>query len=80
MECVTQLNSEVGGRVCHMESKMGEFATAHNELVDAYNEKDGKRTAIKAKLTDLEDRSRRNNIKLRGVSESISPPELRQNV
>lgn len=32
--------SSVGDRVDHIEQKMGEFAVAHNELVDAHNERE----------------------------------------
>lgn len=55
MECVTQKKSEiveVGGRV--VEKKMAEFA--HNELVDAYYEKDEVLEILKNKMVDLEDR------------------------
>lgn len=31
---------------------------------------------MKDKLADMEDRSRRNNIKLRGIPETVSKPEL----
>lgn len=37
MECTIQLKAEVtaiGDRVSHTENEMGEFAAAHNELVD----------------------------------------------
>lgn len=83
MECTTQLKAEVtaiGDRVSHTEDKMGEFATAHNELVDAYNAAEDEIQAIKSKMADLEDRSRRNNVKLRGVSESVMPADLRKYV
>lgn len=48
----------MGKRVHHVENKVGEFAVAHNELVDAHNEAEDALTAIKSKLADLEDRSR----------------------
>lgn len=48
----------------HVEDKMGDFAAAHNKLVDAYNGREEEMQAIKCKLADHEDRSRRNNIKL----------------
>lgn len=41
---------------------MGEFAAAHNELVDAYNGAEEGIQAIKNKMADLEDRARRNNV------------------
>lgn len=51
-----------------------------NELVDAHNDKDGKIETLKNKMADLEDRTRRNNIKLRGVAESVPPSDLRHYV
>lgn len=40
MTCISHMKFDVtviGDRVNHIEDKMGEFTTAHNELVDAYN-------------------------------------------
>lgn len=34
--------------------------------------------AIKSKLADLEDRLRRNNVKFRGVAETVLPNDLRR--
>lgn len=67
MECVTNFKSEVqelGGRVDHIEHKMGEFAASHNILIDAHSEQDDEMEKLKAKLAEKEDRSRRNNVKL----------------
>lgn len=58
---MAQINSDVsgvGGRVTHIEKKMGEFAGAHNELVDAHNDKEEEIDALKSQLADLEDHSR----------------------
>lgn len=44
--------------------------------VDAQEEKDEEMDWIKAKLADLEDCSRRNNVKIRGILESIQPAAL----
>lgn len=52
---------------------MAEFASAHSELVDAHNEIDDKLELLKSKMADLEDRSHRNNVKLRGVADSVPP-------
>ncbi|XP_077327941.1 uncharacterized protein LOC143981418 [Lithobates pipiens] len=70
----------IGERVSHTEDKMGEFATAHNELVDAHNEAEDEIQAIKSKMADLEDRNRRNDVKLRGVTEDVLPADLRKYV
>lgn len=62
---------DLGDRVNHMENKMG----AHNGLVSAHNHLEDEVASLTAKLADLEDRNRRNNIKLRSIPESV-PPEL----
>lgn len=83
MQCVSQMKSEVaavGEHVNHVENKMAEFASAHNELVDAHNDKDEELESLKSKMVDLKDRSHRNNVKLCGVVESVTPSELRQYV
>lgn len=59
---------------------MGDFAVARNKLVDAHNEDEDVLTAIKLKLADLEDRSRRNNVNFRGVAETIPPADLRYHI
>lgn len=57
---------------------MAEIALAHNELVDMHNDKDEETEVLKSKMADLDDRSRRNNVKLRRVVESVPPSDLRQ--
>lgn len=47
-----------------------------NELVDAHNERDDEISWLKAKVADLEDRSRWNNVKIRGIPESVTAPDL----
>lgn len=39
----------------HIEHKMGEFAKAHNELVDIHNDMDNDLQNIKLKMADLQD-------------------------
>ena len=80
MSCMGKFStelSEVGDRVNHIETKMGEYATTINELVDAHDTAEEEQTWIKAKLADLEDRSRRNNVKVRGIPENVAPSSLR---
>lgn len=70
----------LGNRVDQVEFNMTDYAQAHNELVDAHDALlDEMRTMkIKTKkLKDLEDCSRRNNIKFRGIAESVPAAELR---
>lgn len=66
----------LGERVDHVETKLAEFSTAHNELVDAHNNMEDEIRLLTTKLADIEDRNRRNNIKIRGIPESVSGPEL----
>lgn len=49
-----------------------------NDLVDAHDKSIEERNWIKSKLTDLEDRLRRNNLKLRGLPESVQNTELKK--
>lgn len=63
-------------RVNHVENKMAEFSEAHNGLVDAHNHLEKDMTSLAAKLADLEDRNRRNNVKFRGIPEYVPPSEL----
>lgn len=83
MEYGSNFKSEVqkqGGRVDHIEHKMGEFAASHNTLIDAHNEQDDEMEKLKTKIAVLEDRSRWNNVKLRGVPESVLNAQLNQYV
>lgn len=65
-------------RVTNKESGMTECATtnAHNYLIDTYAEVKEEKDWVRAGLADLEDRSRRNNVKLRGVPETVLPADL----
>lgn len=66
----------MGGRIDHIERKMGEFVSSHNTLVDAHDDQAEEIARLKAKMADLEDASRRNNLKLRGVPEAMLPAQL----
>lgn len=61
----------LGDRVHCIEESMGEMTTTINDLVDAHDKGVEERMWLKVKFTDLEDRFRRNNLKLRGISESV---------
>ena len=81
MSCMKNVRAdiqEVETRVEHIETKMGEFATTINDLVDAQEQGEDEMEGLKAKLADLEDRNRRNNLKIRGVPESVSQGELKK--
>lgn len=67
MEFMRRFNkklNKVESRVEHIETKMGEVATTINDLVDASEDKDEEMDWVKMKLADMEDRKRRNNLKL----------------
>lgn len=66
----------VGERVQYIENRMDECTTTVNDLIDAYKDQSDDNDWIKAKLEDCEDRSRRNNVKIRRVPESIPPSDL----
>lgn len=50
--------------ICQIESKMGDFASHFNELMDDHSKREEDVEWIKAKVADLEDGSRRNSIKI----------------
>lgn len=47
-------------------------------MVDAHTTHSDELSWIKDKLSDLEDRSRRNNLKIRGIPESVPATQLPQ--
>lgn len=71
MKCFIQQSKKeteaIGERVDYVEQKICDFTEAHNELVDAHFEMEEEIKRLKLKVADLEDRSRRNNIKFRGI-------------
>lgn len=63
----------------HVEQKMDEYSASFKTLVDAHNTQSEEIAWLKNRfVADLEDRSRRNNIKLRGIPETIPAPQLLQ--
>uniref|UniRef100_A0A8C5M2A8 Uncharacterized protein n=1 Tax=Leptobrachium leishanense TaxID=445787 RepID=A0A8C5M2A8_9ANUR len=67
---------DLGERADALETKTDELCLAHNDLVDAYKELKSTHESLLLKVTDLEDRSRRNNIRVRGIPETIKPGDL----
>lgn len=57
---------------------MGEYISSFNSLVDAYTEHSEDIEWLKAKVAEPEDRSRRNNIKIRRIPETIPATQLQQ--
>lgn len=45
-------------------------------MVDAYTDQDAEIQSLQAKIADLEDRSRQNKIKFRGIPESVPSADL----
>lgn len=68
---------DVGDRVTHIEEKMGEFTSTFNELVDTQNEQEDDLAWIRSRLEDLEDRSRRSNVKIHRIPKSVKSPSLK---
>lgn len=67
---------DLGDSLDHVEDKMGEYVTSFNTLVDAHEAQKEDLTWIKNKLADLEDRSRCNNLTIRGIPEMVSVSQL----
>ncbi|CAH2282452.1 Hypothetical predicted protein [Pelobates cultripes] len=67
---------EVGQRTSQVEKKMDKFAEAHNSLADKLQEMEAALQEHKLKLVDIEDRIRRNNLRIRGIPESVLPSAL----
>lgn len=61
----------LGDRVHTLEESIGEMTTTINDLVEALDENIEEHAWLIAKIADLEDRSRKNNLELRGIPEVI---------
>lgn len=66
----------MGDRVQYIKTKMDECTGTVNDLVDACMTQKDDTPWIKSKLGGLEDCSCHNNIKIRGIPESVPPAEL----
>ncbi|XP_073453695.1 uncharacterized protein [Aquarana catesbeiana] len=83
LSCIHTVNrdlQEVSERVTYVEDKMGKFATTINALVDANESNEDDIDSIKAKMADMEDRARKNNVKICGIPESVLQQDLRNYV
>ncbi|CAH2320324.1 Hypothetical predicted protein [Pelobates cultripes] len=67
---------ELGKRTAHVEHRMGEYAEAHNDLADHIQALEKQLTSAQLKLSDLEDRSRRQNLRVRGIPESVTQANI----
>lgn len=64
-------------RTKHIEKKMAEFAKSLNALIDSYVALEEEVARLSTKVLDLEDRSRHNNIRIRGIPKSAQAESLR---
>lgn len=56
------------------------MAVTFNDLVDANDRRDEEIEVLKIKMADMEDKNKRNNIKIRGIPESVQQHDLRDYV
>lgn len=75
-EQMSQYLGETDQRVSMLEKKVADITSAYNKLVDAHQEVKEELKWLKEKITDSEDRNRRNNIKIRGIPESVKTEAL----
>ncbi|CAH2277000.1 Hypothetical predicted protein [Pelobates cultripes] len=68
--------STLGDRTSHLENKSDELCAAHNDVVDKLQKLSEDNNTLQLKLADLEDRSRRQNVRFRGVPDDISHDAL----
>lgn len=55
---------------------MEDYVKAYNEMMDAYEDHEAEIQQMKFRIADLEDLSQRNNIKFRGILETVYTAEL----
>ncbi|CAH2246996.1 Hypothetical predicted protein [Pelobates cultripes] len=67
---------EVGTRVNALEEKTDELCHMNDTIVEKIQRMDADNKRLMEKLADLEDRSRRNNIRVCGVPETVTQEEL----
>lgn len=67
---------ELGDRVAHVEGRMEEYTVSFNIMVDVHTAHSDDISWLKDKVSDLVDRSRRNNIKIRGIPETVFSRQL----
>uniref|UniRef100_A0A8C5Q945 Uncharacterized protein n=1 Tax=Leptobrachium leishanense TaxID=445787 RepID=A0A8C5Q945_9ANUR len=67
---------DLGERTDSLESKADDLCLAHNDLVDRHIALQAAHDTMASKLADMEDRSRRNNVRIRGIPEAVAPADL----
>ena len=74
---VSNLTHKIDGiedRTDHLQSVRSDHKKHMDEMVDAHEEQTDMN--YKLKVADLEDRSRRNNLKIRGIPEAVKPQDF----
>ncbi|CAH2225468.1 Hypothetical predicted protein [Pelobates cultripes] len=69
---------EIGMHMGALEERADEFCLANNEIVDKIHKLETDHKGLVEKMADLEFRSRRNNICVREVPETITTEQLRE--
>ncbi|CAH2277547.1 Hypothetical predicted protein, partial [Pelobates cultripes] len=67
---------ELGDRTAGLEDKMVAYEEAQNSMAEKLDSLTERMEAQEGKTADLEDRGRRNNLRIRGIAENIGPTEL----
>lgn len=67
---------DIDNRTEHLENQITEVVKVHDEMVDVHEEHAEQISKLQLKVADLEDHSRRNNLKIRGVPKAVKPNDL----
>lgn len=63
-------------RVSHIKANIGDFTNTVNYIIDTQEDQAHDTNCIKDRIAYIEERSHRNNSKIRGVPESVQTPDL----
>ncbi|CAH2283431.1 Hypothetical predicted protein, partial [Pelobates cultripes] len=67
---------ELGTRTSALEEKMDEICENNNKMREKFIKMEEDFQKLQGKMADIEDRSRRNNIRVRGVPETVQGPDI----
>uniref|UniRef100_A0A8C5PHC0 Uncharacterized protein n=1 Tax=Leptobrachium leishanense TaxID=445787 RepID=A0A8C5PHC0_9ANUR len=67
---------DLGERTDALETKADDLCLAHNDLVDRHLALQAAHDSLALKMADIEDHSRRNNIRIRGIAEAVTLADL----
>ncbi|CAH2221010.1 Hypothetical predicted protein [Pelobates cultripes] len=68
--------SSLGDRTSHLENRTEELCVANNEVVDKIQKLSEENETLKLKVADMEDRSRIQNVRFRGMPDDVSHDAL----